>query len=53
LELPGTKLLFGAKELPNHKIPKEYGAVEPTAIFVPLELFKGVIPCHSELNQVD
>ncbi|KAL3769542.1 hypothetical protein ACHAWO_011055 [Cyclotella atomus] len=36
LEIPGSKVLFGAKELANHKIPPVYGAVEPTAIFVPL-----------------
>ena len=36
LEIPGSKLLFGGKELANHKIPSVYGAVEPTAVFVPL-----------------
>jgi len=36
-EIPGARLLFGGKELENHKIPKKYGAVEPTAVFVPLE----------------
>jgi len=37
LKIPGAKLLFGGKELTNHSIPKKYGAVEPTAVFVPLE----------------
>eukprot|EP00568_Trieres_chinensis_P009203 CAMPEP_0183304316 /NCGR_PEP_ID=MMETSP0160_2-20130417/9441_1 /TAXON_ID=2839 ORGANISM="Odontella Sinensis, Strain Grunow 1884" /NCGR_SAMPLE_ID=MMETSP0160_2 /ASSEMBLY_ACC=CAM_ASM_000250 /LENGTH=524 /DNA_ID=CAMNT_0025467343 /DNA_START=53 /DNA_END=1624 /DNA_ORIENTATION=- len=37
LRIPGAQLLFGGKELENHDIPKEYGAVEPTAVFVPLE----------------
>ncbi len=37
LEIPGSKLLFGGKELENHKIPEIYGAVEPTAVFVPLK----------------
>jgi 1-pyrroline-5-carboxylate dehydrogenase len=37
LQIPGSSLLFGGKELSNHKIPKKYGAVEPTAVFVPLE----------------
>ncbi|CAD7969906.1 unnamed protein product [Amoebophrya sp. A120] len=35
-QIPGAKLLFGGKELRNHKIPKCYGAIEPTAVFVPL-----------------
>ena len=41
LQIPGAKLLFGGKELTGHKIPECYGAVEPTAVFVPLpELLK-------------
>jgi len=36
LEIPGSKLLFGGKELENHNIPEVYGAVEPTAVYVPL-----------------
>lgn len=36
-KIPGARLLFGGKELENHKIPKIYGAVEPTAVFVPLK----------------
>ncbi|MBV5333234.1 hypothetical protein JZU54_06800, partial [bacterium] len=36
LEIPGSRLLFGGKELENHKIPEIYGAVEPTAVFVPI-----------------
>lgn len=35
--IPGAQLLFGGKELANHTIPTKYGAVEPTAVFVPLE----------------
>lgn len=35
--IPGAEILWGGKELTDHKIPKEYGAVEPTAVFVPLE----------------
>jgi hypothetical protein len=27
---------FGGKPLMGHKIPAQYGAVEPTAVFVPL-----------------
>jgi len=37
LKIPGSRLLFGGKELENHTIPDCYGAVEPTAVFVPLE----------------
>ncbi|KAH7388386.1 hypothetical protein KP509_16G073500 [Ceratopteris richardii] len=36
LRIPGAKLLFGGQELKNHSIPKVYGAVEPTAVFIPL-----------------
>eukprot|EP00250_Pteridium_aquilinum_P010411 c19365_g1_i3 orf=191-1822(+) len=37
LAIPGARLLFGGKPLPDHSIPKVYGAVQPTAVFVPLE----------------
>jgi 1-pyrroline-5-carboxylate dehydrogenase len=37
LEIPGASVLFGGKELTNHKIPSIYGAIEPTAVFVPLK----------------
>jgi len=37
LQIPGAKVLFGGKELSNHKIPECYAAVEPTAVFVPLK----------------
>lgn len=33
----GAQLLFGGKPLTNHSIPDCYGAIEPTAMFVPLE----------------
>lgn len=36
LEIPGARLLFGGTELVGHTIPKCYGAIEPTAVFVPL-----------------
>lgn len=29
--------MFGGKELEGHTIPGVYGAMEPTAVFVPLE----------------
>lgn len=35
--LPGAEVLWGGKEIANHKIPEKYGAVEPTAVYVPLE----------------
>jgi len=37
LSIPGARLLFGGKPLQNHRIPSVYGAIEPTAVFVPLE----------------
>ncbi|XP_023757316.1 delta-1-pyrroline-5-carboxylate dehydrogenase 12A1, mitochondrial [Lactuca sativa] len=37
LRIPGAKLLFGGEELENHSIPSIYGAIKPTAIFVPIE----------------
>uniref|UniRef100_A0A7S2XK85 Aldehyde dehydrogenase domain-containing protein n=1 Tax=Attheya septentrionalis TaxID=420275 RepID=A0A7S2XK85_9STRA len=37
LEIPGAKILFGGKEIENHEIPDEYGAIQPTAVFVPLK----------------
>ena len=35
--IPGARVLFGGRELENHSIPSAYGAVEPTAVWVPLE----------------
>lgn len=35
--IPGANVLWGGKELVDHKIPEKYGAVEPTAVYVPLE----------------
>ena len=37
LQIPGAKLLFGGNPLTDHSIPDCYGAVEPTAVFVPLD----------------
>lgn len=37
--LPGARVAFGGKKLTGkaaEKIPKQYGAIEPTAVFVPL-----------------
>mmetsp|Transcript_5070 Transcript_5070/g.12663 ORF Transcript_5070/g.12663 Transcript_5070/m.12663 type:complete len:369 (+) Transcript_5070:120-1226(+) len=36
LAIPGARVLWGGQPLKNHCIPSEYGAVEPTAVFVPL-----------------
>lgn len=41
LELDGAKILFGGKPLKNHQIPSQYGAWEPTAVYVPLKHFRG------------
>lgn len=35
-ELRGARVLFGGNELPQHSIPKIYGALQPTAVYVPL-----------------
>lgn len=37
LKINGSKLLFGGEALQNHSIPTVYGAIKPTAVFVPLE----------------
>lgn len=37
LKIQGSKLLFGGEELENHSIPAVYGAIKPTAVFVPIE----------------
>jgi len=37
LAIPGAELLWGGQELTDHNIPAVYGAVEPTAVFVPLK----------------
>jgi 1-pyrroline-5-carboxylate dehydrogenase len=36
LKIPGSRVLFGGKPLAGHSIPQVYGAIEPTAVFVPL-----------------
>eukprot|EP00768_Dysnectes_brevis_P004595 gnl/Dysnectes_brevis/331_a366_6752.p1 GENE.gnl/Dysnectes_brevis/331_a366_6752~~gnl/Dysnectes_brevis/331_a366_6752.p1 ORF type:complete len:538 (-),score=84.64 gnl/Dysnectes_brevis/331_a366_6752:67-1647(-) len=45
--LPGARLLFGGKALTNHVIPSQYGAIEPTAVFVPIETI--LMPEHFHL----
>lgn len=37
LEIPGAKLLFGGQPLEDHSIPQVYGAIKPTAVYVPIE----------------
>ncbi|TYJ99100.1 putative aldehyde dehydrogenase isoform X1 [Cucumis melo var. makuwa] len=37
LKIPGAKLLFGGEPLKNHSIPSIYGAIKPTALYIPLE----------------
>lgn len=29
--------MFGGEPLSGHSIPKQYGAIQPTAVFVPLK----------------
>ena len=35
-KLPGASLAFGGDQLQGHSIPQQYGAITPTAVFVPL-----------------
>jgi 1-pyrroline-5-carboxylate dehydrogenase len=44
---PGARLLWGGKPLENHSIPSCYGAIEPTAVFVPLDALQD--PKYAEL----
>ncbi|XP_042499447.1 delta-1-pyrroline-5-carboxylate dehydrogenase 12A1, mitochondrial [Macadamia integrifolia] len=37
LQIPGSKKLFGGEALENHSIPNIYGAIKPTAVYIPLE----------------
>lgn len=37
LQIPGARLEFGGVPLTGHSIPKQYGAMPPTAVFVPLQ----------------
>ncbi|XP_011071616.1 probable aldehyde dehydrogenase [Sesamum indicum] len=37
LQIKGSKLIFGGEPLQNHSIPAVYGAIKPTAVFIPLE----------------
>ena len=37
LLLAGARVMFGGKALQGHSIPQVYGAIEPTAVFVPLQ----------------
>ena len=37
LAIPGARVAFGGEPLEGHSIPSEYGAIKPTAIFVPLK----------------
>jgi len=37
LQIPGAKVLFGGNAVEGHECPDEYGVVEPTAVFVPID----------------
>eukprot|EP00803_Ostreobium_quekettii_P001380 evm.model.scf_216.1 EVM.evm.TU.scf_216.1 scf_216:3629-14013(+) len=37
LRIPGARVEFGGKPLTGHSIPDCYGALQPTAVFVPIE----------------
>jgi len=51
LAIPGATLAFGGKPLEEHSIPKQYGAVEPTAVRVPIESLQD--PAHLETACVE
>jgi 1-pyrroline-5-carboxylate dehydrogenase len=36
----GAELLWGGKPLLDHTIPECYGAIQPTAVFVPLQAMR-------------
>ena len=36
-QIPGSEIMWGGKALEGHSIPAVYGAIEPTAVYVPLE----------------
>jgi len=40
LKIPGASLAFGGKPLEGHAIPEVYGAVQPTAVRIPIESLK-------------
>ncbi len=35
--MAGARVAFGGKPLEGHSIPDVYGAIQPTAVFVPLD----------------
>lgn len=37
LRIPGARVAFGGEALTGHTIPERYAAIQPTAVFVPLE----------------
>ncbi len=41
LDIPGARLLFGGEPLSGHSIPPCYGAIEPTAVQIPLAALAG------------
>lgn len=41
MALPGATLAFGGKPLEGHSIPACYGAVEPTAVYLPIDTILG------------
>lgn len=51
LAIPGATLAFGGKPLQSHSIPEQYGAVEPTAVRVPIESLQN--PAHLETASVE
>ena len=48
----GARLEFGGKPLSGHNIPNCYGALQPTAIFVPLEQILNESNWHNVTTEV-
>jgi len=52
LKIPGARLLWGGKPLEDHSIPSCYGAIEPTAVFVPLDALQDPKHCDLVMTEV-
>ncbi|GBF90904.1 aldehyde dehydrogenase [Raphidocelis subcapitata] len=52
LAIPGAKLLWGGRPLEGHAIPACYGAVEPTAVSVPLAALRDAAHFEAATTEV-
>uniref|UniRef100_A0A6T6Y3B1 Aldehyde dehydrogenase domain-containing protein n=1 Tax=Hemiselmis tepida TaxID=464990 RepID=A0A6T6Y3B1_9CRYP len=53
LSLPGSRLLWGGEDIEggNHTIPDCYGAMQPTAVFVPLETIMASEEAYAKVSK--